>query len=117
MGDPRSPGRHSRGQGRRGQLHWMMGLGSTVAALAAVVAMLVVHSAPAVSLPSSFQIGPTPIATHVSTTLAPSLTGPRTTPTTRVVIVTPQEPVTDSNDLAGSTSKDGESSSTRASQN
>jgi hypothetical protein len=116
MGDPRSSGRHSSEPGRRGQLQWMVGLATTVAALAAMVAALVVHAAPAVSLPSSIQIGPTTNSTHVVATVASS-TVPRTTTPTTIVIVTPQAPVTDSNDQTDLSSQDGESSTTLAGKN
>jgi hypothetical protein len=119
MGDPRSSGRHSSEPGRRGQLQWMVGLATTVAALAAMVAALVVHAAPAVSLPSSIQIGPTTNSTHVVATVASSTVPRTTTPTTptTIVIVTPQAPVTDSNDQTDLSSKDGESSTTLAGKN
>lgn len=119
MRDFHSWGRHSRERGRRDQLHWMMGLGSTVAALAAVAAVVVVRTTPTVSFPASFQIGPTLAMTHTSSTVVPSptTTEQRTTQKRAVVIVTPEAPISDSDDRTGATPKDDESSPTPASQN
>ena len=87
----------------------MMVFGLTVAALATVVALLVVRSTPTVTVPAALQVG-----TSSAGRAAPVL---HSTHAPSVIVVTPDQPVTDNDDKVGNSPKSGDSSTTVASQN
>ncbi|MEO9180907.1 MAG: hypothetical protein ABI298_04565 [Acidimicrobiales bacterium] len=87
----------------------MMVFGATVAATACIVALLVVRATPTLMVPAAFQVG-----TSSSGQATPTL-HPTHTPT--VIVVTPDEPVTDNDDNSATSTKSGDSSTTVASQN
>lgn len=87
----------------------MMVFGVTVAVLATVVALLVVRSTPTVTVPASLQVG-----TSSSGQTTPVL---HSTHSPSVIVVTPDQPVTDNDDKSGNSSKSGDSSTTVTSQN
>lgn len=109
MGDTSRSGHHFRERRRNGEVRWMMVLGATVAALASVVALLVVRSTPTVTVPAALQVG-TSSGGQATPTLHP-------TQTPRVIVVTPDEPVSDNDDNPANSSKSGDSSTTAAGQN
>jgi hypothetical protein len=85
---------------------WMVGLVAVTVVVAGLASVLLTRSSPAVALPPTLQVGPGVLVVHdrsssalglttTTTTAPPVLT---TTTTSRVVIVNPQEPVTDSQD-------------------
>lgn len=86
----------------------MMVFGATVAALATIVALLVVRSTPTLTVPAALQVGTSSGQTTpaLHSTHAPS-----------VIVVTPDQPVTDNDDKSENSTKSGESSTTVASQN
>ncbi len=87
----------------------MMVFGATVAALASVVALLVVRSTPTVTVPASLQVG-----TSSSGQTTPDL---HSTHAPSVIVVTPDQPVTDNDDKSDNSAKSGDSSTTVAGQN
>ncbi|NNN09056.1 MAG: hypothetical protein HKL85_07685 [Acidimicrobiaceae bacterium] len=90
---------------------WVTTLGSVVVVTAVLVALLLVQGPPVVGMPQSLQIG---VGTGIAVT-APGSSPIRppvvlSTKLSRVVIVTPQQPVTDRDDQHSVDSDDGTSS-------
>ena len=127
MRDTHSRERAVNEPGSRAHVRWIVAIDSTVAVIALVVAMVVIHATPSVVVPDALQIGLTttnhpvtapttsPSTTHPpssSTSIPPSTTVPNTSSPGKTVetitVVTPNEPVTDNSD--GSDSSDGGSS-------